>query len=137
MRFALAILFLATSLTASPSTERMIIALAIVESGNNPAAIGDQGKATGAWQMWESARIDARRYRPSAKTDIELAGAYLDLLESRLITTLKRPPSLQELYAAYNLGFTGFRRRGFNLDKCPAITQRAAAKYERLATKGK
>jgi hypothetical protein len=134
------LLILATLLCATcgqSASERMIIALAIVESGNNPAAIGDQGKATGAWQMWESARIDAKRYRPSAKTDIELAGAYLDLLESRLITTLKRPPSLQELYAAYNLGFTGFRRRGFNLDKCPALTQRAAAKYERLATKGK
>lgn len=38
-----------------PSLEKLVDAIAAVESGNNPTAIGDQGRARGAWQLHEGA----------------------------------------------------------------------------------
>jgi hypothetical protein len=51
----------------------------------------------------------------------------LDHIEERLLKAMGRNPSLGEIYAAYNLGITGFARRGYRLSDCPESTRRNAA----------
>lgn len=110
----------------------LLDAIAMVESGNNSSAIGDGGRATGAWQMHAAARQDAMRYLGRDGTDRELANALLNNINLRLHRALKHAPTPGDSYAVWNLGFTGYQRRGFSLSKCPTITQRAARRVERL-----
>lgn len=113
---------------------RILDGIALVESGNNHRAIGDGGKARGAFQFHRAAWAESTRLPYSAaSTDAARAVAYCYLtnLHSRLVTATGTNPTVEQLYAAWNLGFAGFRRRDFLLSKCPAVTQRAAAKLRR------
>ena len=123
----------------------LIHAVAMVESNNNHRAVGDQGKANGAFQMWKPAWTDCSRWlkKNGFKTTPYEKGVndptishqyckiYLSLLHSQLRRKMGRDPSAGELYAAYNLGVRGFERRGFQLDKTPEITQRAIVKLHK------
>ena len=123
----------------------LIHAVAMVESNNNHRAVGDQGKANGAFQMWKPAWSDCSRWlkKNGFKTTPYEKGVndptishqyckiYLSLLHSQLRRKMGRDPSAGELYAAYNLGVRGFERRGFQLDKTPEITQRAIVKLHK------
>lgn len=125
---------------------KLINAVAMVESNNNHRAVGDQGKANGAFQMWKAAWQDCSKWlkRNGFKTTTYEKGVndptishqyckiYLSILNSQLRRSIGREPSAAELYAAYNLGFTGFKRRGFDISKTPSITQRAAVKLNRF-----
>lgn len=122
----------------------LIHAVAMVESNNNHRAVGDQGKANGAFQMWKPAWSDCSKWlkKNGFKTTSYKEGVndpnvshqyckiYLSLLHSQLRRKMGRDPSAGELYAAYNLGVRGFERRGFQLDKTPEITQRAIVKLQ-------
>ena len=125
---------------------KLIHAVAMVESNNNHRAVGDQGKANGAFQMWKPAWQDCSKWlkRNGFKTTPYEKGVndptishqyckvYLSILNSQLRRAIGREPSAAELYAAYNLGYTGFKRRGFDISKTPSITQRAAVKLIRF-----
>ena len=125
---------------------KLIHAVAMVESNNNHRAVGDQGKANGAFQMWKPAWQDCSKWlkRNGFKTTTYEKGVndptishqyckiYLSILNSQLRRSIGREPSAAELYAAFNLGFTGFKRRGFDISKTPSITQRAAVKLNRF-----
>ena len=120
----------------------LIHAVAMVESNNNHRAVGDQGKANGAFQMWKPAWTDCSRWlkKNGFKTTSYEKGVndpnvshqyckiYLSLLNSQLRRSLGREPSAAEVYAAFNLGHAGFKRRGFDLSKTPEITQNAIFK---------
>lgn len=122
----------------------VLAAIAQVETGADHDAVGDGGRSRGAWQMSEAAWMDvtrrrtkyglavypwsaAHRHNPS----VIYATDHLITLNDRLSSALKREPTPQELYAAWNLGYTGFKRRKFLLSRCPAATRNAA---ERVAT---
>ena len=120
----------------------LIHAVGMVESNNNHRAVGDQGKANGAFQMWKPAWTDCSRwlkkngFKPTSyekgvndpNISHQYCKIYLSLLNSQLRRKMGRDPSAGELYAAYNLGVRGFERRGFQLDKTPEITQNAIIK---------
>lgn len=121
---------------------KLIHAVALVESGNNPRAVGDQGRANGAFQMWKPAWADCSRWleRNGFKSTPYEKGVndpnvshqyckiYLSILHRQLARALDRDVTAADLYCAYNLGFAGYRKRGFDLARCPGITQRAVAK---------
>ena len=125
---------------------KLIHAVAMVESNNNHRAVGDQGKANGAFQMWKPAWQDCSKWlkKNGFKTTPYEKGVndptishqyckvYLSILNGQLRRAIGREPNAAELYAAYNLGFTGFKRRGFDISKTPSITQRAAVKLNRF-----
>jgi hypothetical protein len=121
-------------------TEKFLDALALVESSGNAAAIGDGGRARGPFQFWREAWQDADRklklnksyelYATDPAVSRLYARAHLTTLETRLAAALCYPPTTEQLYAAWNLGLTGFERRGFLLSRCPLTTQRAAAKLK-------
>ena len=120
----------------------LIHAVGMVESNNNHRAVGDQGKANGAFQMWKPAWTDCSRwlkkngFKPTSyekgvndpNISHQYCKIYLSLLNSQLRRSLGREPSAAEVYAAFNLGHAGFKRRGFQLDKTPEITQNAIIK---------
>jgi hypothetical protein len=129
--------------------EALVRAVSIVESGNNPEAVGDSGRAVGPFQFWEIAWRDvSENYREprglavwpySKASNLGASKVYavnfFDLQRIRFIKSAGREPSVRDLYALFNLGFEGYRRRGFNLERCPKITQRAAVKVEQLRAK--
>jgi hypothetical protein len=54
------------------------------------------------------------------------------MLDTQLNRALRRTPTHTELYAAWNMGFTAYRRTGFSLSRCPVSTQRAAARINSM-----
>jgi hypothetical protein len=121
-------------------TESFLDALALVESSRNAAVISDGGRARGPFQIWRGAWQDADRklklhksyelYATNPAVSRLYARAILTTLEPRLAAALGCPPTPEQLYAAWNLGLTGFERRGFLLSQCPQSTQRAARKLK-------
>lgn len=144
LRFLLAILAFVTSAHAAVP-ERWLDLIAEIESRRNPSAQGDRNafgvaRARGEFQFWKTAWTDTTRLRAaqglltwpySASHNREEARAYARTwfthLESRLRQTLGRQPTIGEIWAASNLGWSGFEDRGFRLSACPAPTRRKAA----------
>jgi hypothetical protein len=60
------------SANAAPPSERLLDAIATVESGNNPNVVGDGGKAIGVFQIWRVYWQDAVQHDPS------IGGCYED-----------------------------------------------------------
>jgi hypothetical protein len=125
--------------------ERYLDALAMIESGSDPQARGRAGERS-AWQIRPQAwqYISELRQRTgldvhpfSAVTRSDIARAYAKtLLEDhsrRFLREHGRQPTPGELYGLWNLGFTGFHRRG-SLARCPALTRDAAQRLTNLLT---
>ena len=113
-----------------------------VESGGRANAIGDGGRARGSFQFWAVAWKEANRLRASAGMERipyskamdraaarQQASIYVQHLRGRLARALGRPATAPEVWAAWNLGYDGFKRRGFKLEACPAVTRREARRF--------
>ena len=130
MKRLLALLLSYASVEAkSIITEDYLDRVAMVESNYNYEAVGDKGKAIGAWQMHEAAfreactylahREDAlgreqwlefskdhKKYAKDASIGRLACKAYLTILEKQMIKyKIKVTPI--SLYMAYNMGFQG------------------------------
>jgi hypothetical protein len=57
---------------------------------------------------------------------------YLIILENQLRSGLRRAPSAELVYAAYNIGFTRLESLGFRLERTPRTTQAACARLAPL-----
>lgn len=126
---------------ASPRiSESMIWALAQVESGGGKFMVGDNGRALGAFQMHRATWKEVSEYRSKkglrtwpysyalhAEVGKAYAHDYLVIQHKRLTQVMGRSPTPAELYAAYNLGFEGFKRVGFDMRRTPSSTRRAAS----------
>lgn len=118
--------------------DKLADAVAIVESNNNPAAVGDGGRARGAYQMWEIAWTQASKARRLAGKKVypyayahdafvsrQYAVSYLQWCGSTLEKRLGRPAAFWEIYACYARGLGGFEDIDYNYTKLPAHTKRA------------
>lgn len=121
---------------------RMLQAIALVESGANPAAIGDGGNARGAWQMHRAAWIDSNRYRklrglahyswsrwPEVEAQRESALGYIWLLQERFASDGVDNPDPKSLYLAYSMGYIGYKRAAGNE---PVSKLEAAARVDNI-----
>lgn len=134
----LALLF-ALPCSAQVVTEKFLDAVAMVESSGRLNAVGDSGKALGQFQLHRAAWEDASKIDPllgdykTGALDREksrrAARIYFNILSARL-GSRNIPKTPQMLYAAYNVGFGGLSKRGFNLSKCHATTKTAIKKLE-------
>jgi len=117
--------------------------IAAVESGMNYEAIGDGGKAVGAWQMHVAAWITANQWRKAQgletirRTDWKnkenqraMAVAYLCWCKEQLRKAGIKEPTIEQVYIAYGWGFGNYKDSGFNMDLAPAHKRDAA---ERVA----
>jgi len=102
-------------------------AIAQVETGEDYTAIGDRGKAVGAYQLHRSAWIDGctqlmREGKPAysydqwknAETQDTVALALLRSLRGRLISKGIKDPTPEQLALCWNMGFTAASRIGFD-----------------------
>jgi hypothetical protein len=133
MKNILAVFYSAAIAQASVVTNSFLDRVAEIESNNNPDAVGDAGKAIGAYQLHEAAfkeacrhignktgqhtlwnDIIAKDHKRYAKTyGRALACAYLQILEGRMNKEGIKV-SRNSLYMAYNMGFEGARKFDFN-----------------------
>lgn len=125
---------------AQSPDEAFVRSVSIIESGGHVDAVGDSGKAIGPFQFWEIAWRDvSENYRKprglsvwpyskakNAEASKVYAANFFDLQRIRFRSATGREPTLRDLYALFNLGFQGYKRRGFDLSRCPKITQQAA-----------
>jgi hypothetical protein len=131
-------------LCASPQ----IAAISRIESGGDHAAIGAAGER-GAWQMSRLAWTHVNELRAARGVKVHpwtaahtpaVARAYvteyLAWLQGRFTDANGRPPTAGETYALWNLGYAGFQKRGFDLNRCPAITRRGAERMNKEDAKG-
>jgi hypothetical protein len=135
------------AVSASGASDAFLDRLALVESGGNARAVGDNGRSLGAYQMTAAAWRDVSRARAGRGAVVwphsaaftpavarEYAREYLRISEARFLAATGRTPTPGQLYAAWNLGHAGFRRRAFDLRRCPAATRRAAEMISRMST---
>jgi len=142
-------LFAASALQADVITRDFIDRVAIIESNFNHAAIGDNKKAYGAWQLHEAAfregldwhknndqeevsenlyniyLRDWKKYAQSPENGRLVATSYFKLLEYRFSKRGIKPTRLQ-LYMAYNMGFYGASVYDFNPHTCALPADRYA-----------
>jgi hypothetical protein len=131
----------AARLEAAVVTDTFLEAVAQIESSGGRYNIGDGGRAHGAWQMHAGAWKDTTAYRKQRGEPVWsysqahnttvarlYARDYLTLLEGRLYAALKREPSAEMVYAAYNMGFSRFAGLGFRLDNAPRTTRLACVR---------
>ncbi len=139
MRHILALLISAgTAIAAVP--ERWVDLVGWVESNNDPDAVGDGSRARGEFQFWRATWDDCSRVRKAKGLPVWsyahahdravarlYARSWLDYIEERLAKATGRQPTFGDIYAGYNLGLSGYGRRGYRLTSCPALTQKKAA----------
>ena len=137
-------LLLASASLGYAITPGQVEAVIQVESSGNPNAIGRLGER-GLLQFFPAAWADTTVWRArhglptygygtwSTDTGVgrEYATSWLTYLEDRLTTALGRKPTIGEVYAAHQLGFAGFKSKGFDLRRCPAITRIVVARINR------
>ena len=117
---------------------RLAEGVALAESRNDPSAVGDGGKARGAYQMWQIAwqqtsnerhktgkKVYHFAYAHDAFVSREYAVDYLIWLERSLKARLGRPPTFWEIYAGYARGLGNFEDEGYAYRNLPARTKRA------------
>jgi len=137
---------LAATLAAMPveardKAELLILTNAIgaVESGMNYAAVGDAGKAVGAWQVHVAAWITANQWRerhglpkisrkewrvPENQRGIALA--YVTWCKERLVDDGILKPTPEQIYLAFTMGFSGAKSVGHSLVTAPKAKADAA-----------
>jgi soluble lytic murein transglycosylase-like protein len=111
-----ALLAIASLAPASEVPESLIDALCIVESNNNPKAIGDGGRAYGILQVWEVVIVDVNRayktnykhkdaFDPDKARDICRKYLAIYATEKRL----GRKPTLEDYARIWNGGPNGYK----------------------------
>ena len=119
--------------------------IALVESGYNHRAVGDHGRARGAWQLWLPAWLDGnaqlkkegRRTYPygawqNVNAQMEVAEAYLRLCRNRMVEAGVADPSPEQYYLCFSMGFASFKAAGFDPARCPAKKVDAATRVRTL-----
>ena len=125
-RLLLSLVSFIPAFTQAAEETRLLAAIAQVETGNNPAAVGDRGQSLGRFQMGPTAWADAndwlarRGRRPVPRSswrnpdaqDIA-AKAFLGVCRDRFAALGITDPSPAQLATVWNLGFSAARSRGF------------------------
>jgi hypothetical protein len=126
-------------------TDAFVEAVAQIESNGGRYTVGDNGRAIGWWQMHEPAWQDTTDFRTrrglptwdyehaqTPKIARQYARDYLTLLENQIRAATKEEPSVEIVYAAYNVGFGRLQSLGFDIAKTRPHTQAACARLREL-----
>ena len=125
---------------------RFVDAVAYVESGYDHSAVGAKGEL-GAWQFTRDAWYDACKFDltyPGLPWEVyatrmpyarNKASAWLRYLHNSLLENLGRPPTAQEVYAAWNCGLAGFRRSKYMPSRVPKTTKAGIYRLEQYLNK--
>jgi hypothetical protein len=123
MTHYLTFLLAAIQLHADPKDAQILGAIGAVESGMNYAALGDHRNARGAFQLHRDAWVTACKHAGldipwsswrSPKAQDAVAFAYFAFLKARFAGEGINTPTPEQMALAWNLGFDGAKRIGFN-----------------------
>ena len=133
--------------------KRLLQAVCLVESNGRHTARGDvkdgKARALGAFQFWRptwdhvtsirrKAGLQVTSYKAGATNllwSTRYAKSYLQWLEKYLLGQRVKHVTPGLIWAAYNVGPGGLKKRGFRLDRCPAHTQRNAKRINEICLK--
>ena len=114
-----------------PVPETWLDAVAQIESKNRSVS-GDNGKAAGVFQFHSGTWGDCSKVRKAAGLKTypyskandpvvarEYARTWLSYLRVKLTEAIGRPPHLGEVWLAYNMGLTGFRKYSYQWSFVP------------------
>ena len=144
------LLTLTAGLLASEAvSEPVLQAVEMVESGGHAdpdRAVGDSGKARGRYQFHREAWEDCSKLRKINKLSVypyasasdpaiarDYARTWLTVLKIRLAQEIGRTPLPGEIWLAWNLGWTGFSRYGFQWAEVPEAKFAKARQVNTLA----
>jgi len=126
MKLLTLIAIAAAPLLAEQGAPKILRAIAMVESGEDPLAVGDSGKALGAWQIHAAAWQDANDFRAAqglprlarsrwreAGVQEAVAKALLCLIQTRLAGAGVVSPTPGQIALCWNMGFSGAKARSF------------------------
>lgn len=116
-------------------TEDYLDRVAMVESNYNYEAVGDKGKAIGAWQMheaswrescqylerknyafiisWDEVADNRKKFAKDPDISRLVSRTYLQILEKQMLNAKIKVTPIG-LYMAYNMGFRGAYNKNFN-----------------------
>jgi hypothetical protein len=107
-------------------------ALSMVESGNNDNAIGRKGER-GRYQMrkaaWKESSLVPHSYASNIKFSSEATQNYMMLQSNMFLQHTHRLPTDYDLYVMWNMGFTGYKRKQFEFNKCPKRVKENAQRF--------
>lgn len=125
--------------------DALVEAVAQIESSGGRYTVGDNGRAIGWWQIHEPAWQDTTDFRASRGLptwDYEYAREpkiarlyardYLTMLENQIRAAIKEEPSVEIVYAAYNVGFGRLRSLGFSIERTRPHTRASCARLREL-----
>lgn len=137
---------LAATLAAMPAEARdkahltiLTNAIGAVESGMDYAAVGDGGKALGAWQIHVPAWITANHWREKQgmpkvprkdwrvpENQRAIAFAYVSWCRERIMEDGIIAPTPEQIYLAYSMGYAAAKAAGHTLVNAPKAKAEAA-----------
>lgn len=128
----MSVLLLAIAMPSEPFVD----AVARTESNHRHEAVGDGGRAIGAWQIWDSAWQTANDFRvlngqPRINRQTATKSQHREIARWLLAWHMKRltdngiAATPQHVYLSYTMGFAGFKAIGFNPRLAPPVKQRA------------
>ena len=141
----LAILMASTPYVQALTDDKIMQAIGLVESGNNPNALGDHYTAFGKYQQhvasWHDANTQLKAeghrtwplssWRSSAAQEA-IGYAYLRWLRNRFSSEGIINPTPEQIALAWNLGFDGAKKLSFNPINAPAPRRDAAERVGNL-----
>lgn len=127
---------------------KLIEAIGHVESGMNYEAVGDSGKAKGAYQLHEAAWKDAQAYYKGLGVKLPayrfwrhpgyqftaICG-YLKVCHNRMVDAGVKNPNPRQIYLCFSMGFAAFKEIGFNPESAPASKLSSANRVLNIFTK--
>lgn len=129
----------------SPENRKTAKCIALVESGNNHLAIGDGGKAVGAYQMHRKAWDDANKLRKvegllchswhsrfDPLVQEAMALSYIQWIKRSFYHTYGRLPTATQIYQAYTMGFTKSKSVDFDMSQLPSFKRNAIERFTTL-----
>lgn len=122
--------FLSIALASQFSSAQLLEAIGQTETGMNYAAIGDRGESRGAWQIskavWKKfSAHDWRTYAHRPSYSERVAAQYLEWLRGSFTWDQKRQPTCEDMLCLWQLGFHGYKSKGFDPKRTPASVRAA------------
>lgn len=141
MKTSLASLILGIA-SLKAQNDKIRLAIAHAESDNRTHAIGDSGKAFGAYQMHKIAWDDANSHRKAMGMDTipwsrrmereaqdQMVESFVALTSYRFFAAYARAPLPSEVYMAYTMGFSAAKRIGFKPSAMSETKKKALKRF--------
>lgn len=127
----------ASVLLANTELNAKLRSISAIETGHNDNAIGLKGERSryqlshAVWRQHYRGKTDNRR---NPKQATQLAIIHITWLQDQYLKSKDRKPSAAQLYAMWQLGFEGFKRRQMLISSCSNRVQERCERFANIYT---